>query len=204
MAAPDSPPGLSVVSDGAASAKSNPKRNEPIARTTAPKQAGRSGAPWWLVAVVAVVGMILFITQLQRANRLDSRVTSLTDELASTGQQLEIANLHLVAHQSHLQRVRENVAALSDQVSGLQALADRDPLAPSEIPEVSASQTSESNSDAIQSDADGFDEQTDPAPALTDADGYYWRADSAAPAPVSDADQRAILDGEQATTLSDD
>lgn len=204
MAAPDSPPGLSVVSDAPSSAKTTPKRPEPTARKAEPKRAERKGAPWWLVAVVAVIGLILFITQFQRAERLDSRVASLSDELAATDQQLEIANLHLTAHQAHLQKVRASVAALSDQVVGLQALTDRDPLAPV-VREPSGEEASTSTSDT-SADPEAQTIETPSGAAsgtLTDSDGYYWRADSAAPQSIlSDADRRAIVDGAVGTSFS--
>jgi uncharacterized coiled-coil protein SlyX len=206
MAAPDSPPGLSVVSDGPSSARATPKRPEPIARKAEPKRAERKGAPWWLVVVVAAVGLILFVTQFQRAERLDARVASLSEELAATDQRLEIANLHLTAHQSHLEKVRASVSALSDQVVGLQALTDRDPLAPV-VHDASGAAASAAGTDS----ATGSDAEAAAAPTgsesdtITEADGYYWRADSAAVQPaMSDADRRAIVDGAIGTSFSDD
>ena len=114
MAAPDSTPDLAVVSeesDASSSAGSGPLRPaasapvRPDASQAPPSP--RKGASWWLVAAVAGLGAVLFLHQLQRAERLDARVLSLTGELAETSGQLAITARQLTAHQAHLDEVRD-------------------------------------------------------------------------------------------------
>ncbi len=158
MAAPESSPDLSVVQPSAQPSvqpSAQPSAEAPAEETAVeptpphtgpsaakPQSSERRGAPWWLVVVVAVVGVILFLNQYQRAEVLDARVTSLTDELLATDQQLQLAHDHIAAHQTHLDQVRSGVAELSASVAGLQALADRDPLAPPAGPTVEPSAAS--------------------------------------------------------------
>jgi len=209
MSAPEASPDLSVVSDEP-SPRSRPEA-APVPRSSEPTPAKRSGAPWWLVVVVAVVGVLLFLNQWQRAEGLDARVRSLTEELTAADQQLEIANQHVAAHQAHLQRVRAGVAALSDQVAGLQALADRDPLAPA--PAANAEEGRAPAADSGQSSAGPAPagrERAGDQGALTDAQGYYWRAEGVAapaqptspPPPAADAERRAIIEGATGTSFA--
>ena len=158
MAAPESSPDLSVVQPSAQPSvqpSAQPSAEAPAEETAVeptpphtgpsaakPQSSERRGAPWWLVVVVAVVGVILFLNQYQRAEVLDARVTSLTDELLATDQQLQLAHDHIAAHQTHLDQVRSGVAELSASVAGVQALADRDPLAPPAGPTVEPSAAS--------------------------------------------------------------
>jgi len=200
MAAPESTPDLSVVSDRASQAESAKRRpSAPAPRPAESEKARRRGAPWWLLIVVAVVGLILFLTQFQRAQRLDGRVASLIEELAVTDQRLEVANGQLAAHQTHLQRVRAGVAALSDQVNGLQALADRDPLAPTVGSEVASS-----GATAAESTAPAAEQATEEpaAPAADQREGEIWRTAPVLTPDVSAADRRAIIDGAVGTSFS--
>lgn len=219
MAAPESSPELSVVDDHAepsqvdetpaAGSATQPDdattETRPVASPSVtapepaqPQEAKRRGVPWWVVVVVAVLGLILFLNQYQRAEGLDARVTSLTDELLVADQSLRVAEGHVAAHQAHLDQVRSGVASLSDQVAGLQALADRDPLSP--VPVVTKEPA------VVPPPAENSAVETTPAPStpaegsLTDAEGYYWRADGdsaaaqAEPAPAAtDAERRSII-----------
>jgi len=225
MSAPESTPELSVVPDEPAIEARKPARPQPapeVAPST-PGRATRRGAPWWLLVVLAVVGLGFFLNQYLRAERLDARVGALTDELAAADQRLEVANQTIAAHQRHLERVRSGVAALSDQVADLRVLADRDPLAP--VPPVASPAESSALSapsapaaetgvpTATEDAATGI-ESDGPATSapLTDAEGYYWRVEGSppvsaeagrdeAPAAVDlDAsERRAIIEGATST-----
>ncbi|MCH2186591.1 hypothetical protein MK280_12040 [Myxococcota bacterium] len=145
MAAPETPTDLSIVDEtqpaespqskaaGSAQEQTNSTNSRPGSRpdgaSTETASPSRRGAPWWLVAVVAVVGLLLFGQQYQRAVGLDARITSLTEELLVADQRLQIAQSQIFAHQSHLERVRRGVAELTSSLAGLQALANQDPLA---------------------------------------------------------------------------
>jgi hypothetical protein len=247
MSAPESSHELSVVSDSedasSGAAEPSPKAAPP-SPTPEPKPAGderarRRGAPWWLVVVVAVIGVLLFLNQYQRAEGLDARVNALTEELLVADEQLEVANAHIAAHQTHLDRVRVGVADLSDQVAGLQALANRDPLAPAPVDKVPAEAAGSASAAPAPSDARaareepaaaardasasesaassttrgaepaGRQQTPPPAPeavegALTDSDGYYWRAEGApkAPATAADAERRAVLEATTGTSFA--
>lgn len=144
MAAPNSSPDLSVVSEQEAESSASPasaaQAPPPAAAQPAPartEEKRRRGVPWWVVAVVAVAGLVLFVTQYQRAQRLDARVQGLQAELAVAGEQL-------AAYQSHLTTVRGSVGELSDRVAGLKTLVDMDPLNPPPAPVVEAAETAES------------------------------------------------------------
>jgi hypothetical protein len=228
MSAPGSSPDLSVVSessDSRASSSGTPARPTAAPEPSGPAKAERRGAPWWLVIVVAVIGVLFFLHQYQRAEGLDARVTSLTEELLAADQQLEEANRQIVSHQTHLQRVRAGIAALSDQVVGLQALADRDPLAPLTAPEAAP----DAASDQVPAEAGTAAPEAstaEPAPPaqaraeesvaggetpggaapLTDAEGYYWRAEGASTAKPSGpeaAERQALIESATGTSFAD-
>ena len=136
MAAPEPPPDHSIVDEaqspesaqpttaGSSEGQSSPGSSAPAETATPP----RRGAPWWLVGVVAIVGLLLFGQQYQRAVGLDARITSLTEELLVADQRLQIAQSQISAHQTHLERVRRGVAELTLSLAGLQSLANQDPL----------------------------------------------------------------------------
>ncbi|HEM46866.1 MAG TPA: hypothetical protein ENO23_07460 [Alphaproteobacteria bacterium] len=232
MSAPGSSPDLSVVSessDSRASSSGTPARPTAAPEPSRPAEAERHGAPWWLLIVVAVVGVLFFLHQYQRAEGLDARVASLTEELLAADQQLEEANRQIASHQSHLQRVRAGIAALSDQVVGLQALADRDPLAPLTAPDTAAEVAPEAALDrapAAAAAADAGASAAEPAPPepsraegavaggetsggaapLTDAEGYYWRAEGAgttSPSEPEAAERQFLIESATGTSFAD-
>jgi hypothetical protein len=230
MSAPGSSPDLSVVSessDSRASSRGTPARPTAAPEPSGPAEAQRRGAPWWLVIVVAVVGVLFFLHQYQRAEGLDARVASLTEELLAADQQLEEANRQIASHQTHLQRVRAGIAALSDQVVGLQALADRDPLAPlapsEATPEVApdrapaeadaadarvsaAEPAAPEPSRAEASAAAAGGETSGAAAPLTDAEGYYWRAEgagTASPSGPEAAERQSLIESATGTSFAD-
>lgn len=232
MSAPGSSPDLSVVSessDSRASSSGTPARPTAAPEPSGPAEAERHGAPWWLLIVVAVVGVVFFLHQYQRAEGLDARVASLTDELLAADQQLEEANRQIASHQTHLQRVRAGIAALSEQVVGLQALADRDPLAPLAAPEAPPEFAPEAARDQAPAEAGAADAEAsaaEPAPReqsraeesaaggetsggaapLTDAEGYYWRAEGAGPASRSGpeaAERQSLIESATGTSFAD-
>lgn len=201
MAAPESTPGLTVVSDGTSRDESTTRRPEkPAPRRADRKKEDRGGAPWWLLIVVAVVGLVLFVTQFQRAERLDARVASLTEELAASDQRLEIANLQLAAHQTHLQQVRAGVAALSDQVDGLRALADRDPLAPSGSEKAASEDATATDSETVSPDRQAVEAPASSAVGQPESD--VWPAAPILTPDVTAADRRAIIDGAVGTSFA--
>lgn len=224
MAAPESTPDLSVVEPEQTPSAGTPASEAPAASSPAPAAAQqpaqsdsskRRGVPWWVVVVVAVIGLILFLNQYQRAEGLDARVTSLTEELLVADQRLEVAQGQIASHQSHLDRVRAGISALSESVAGLQVLAERDPLAPPVAEPVAVERVVSEEPVAVAEEAGASIE----APAesvpvegsLTDADGYYWRANDAStvepapvpPAPVDEAERRSIIHETVGTPFSD-
>ena len=184
MAAPDTPTNLSVVDETQTpeTAPSTPSPDQPVSGEShsAASPAGasndtesppRRGAPWWLVGVVAVVGVLLFGQQYQRAAGFEARVTSLTEELLVADQRLQIAQGQISAHQTHLDRVRLGVAELTLSVAGLQTLANEDPLSPpasvakTEGSSPLASESGETVSEPLGSDNTSHSLTTDAVPS---------------------------------------
>jgi len=143
MAAPNSSPDLSVVSEPEP-ARQDPQPS-PESEAAAPAEetppgrgdaTGQRGVPWWVLAAVTMSGLVLFFGQYQRAEKLDVRVQALRQELEEAGQQLS-------AYQTHLDTVRLSVGELTDRVGRLKVLVEIDPLAlpadeNAELPAVSA------------------------------------------------------------------
>ena len=135
MAAPETPTDLSIVDETQTPESTQPTNaglsQEQSTSGRAPTETAnppRRGAPWWLVGVVAILGLLLFGQQYQRAVGLEARITSLTEELLVADQRLQIAQSHISAHQTHLESVRRGVAELTLSLAGLQSLANQDPL----------------------------------------------------------------------------
>jgi hypothetical protein len=226
MAAPNSSPELSVVTDPeqpepardskqAAEAEPEPDP-EPAERREMPSERpasvpptaaaspqrrsrGAHGAPWWLVGAVAITGLALFFGQYLRAERLDARVQALRTELEEAGMQL-------AAYQSHLDHIRLGVDDLAALLGSLQELVESDPLAPPpdeldssdvpDLPAVSAPPLSSEPADATSS-------WTGPDPISTRVRPLDPGA-SAQPAPPSQRVQPAVTARSGAASRADD
>jgi hypothetical protein len=131
MAAPQSNPDLSVVSTeenaGAAETAPAPSPERSSGESVTPRR--RKSVPIWVLLAVAVVGLLAFFNQYQRAEGLDARVNSLVGELEVAGERLE-------AYRAHLSTVRLSVGDLSERVGSLKSLVDRDPLATTDAVDV--------------------------------------------------------------------
>lgn len=153
MAAPQSSPDLTVVepeSNETVREVSEPtKVAPPAAEAAEPTRTSRRGVPIWALAVVAAIGLVLFLSQYQRAQTLDAQVVALEGELVTVGEQLQ-------AYQAHLGDVRTSVSSLQEQIGSLDALVNLDPLAPSvdEVVELSAPAFMPSEPAPVESAAD--------------------------------------------------
>jgi hypothetical protein len=138
MSAPQNSSDLHVVEKGAAIAGvetvAKPKRAtekpgaEPAASAaeSAPTQQRRGLSPW-LLGVVALIGVVAWVTQYQVSQRLEREVAGLSAELASTSEQLG-------AYKLHLDTVRASVGDLHDRMGNLKILVGLDPTAITDIP----------------------------------------------------------------------
>lgn len=138
MSAPQNSSDLHVVEKAAAVAGvetvAKPKRAtekpgaEPAASAaeSAPTQQRRGLSPW-LLGVVALIGVVAWVTQYQVSQRLEREVAGLSAELASTSEQLG-------AYKLHLDTVRASVGDLHDRMGNLKILVELDPTAITDIP----------------------------------------------------------------------
>jgi len=88
--------------------------------------AKRGGVPIWLLGLVALIGVVAWVSQYQVSQQLEREVTALAAELESTSHQLG-------AYKLHLDTVRASVGDLHARVGSLKALVGIDPLAISDI-----------------------------------------------------------------------
>ena len=215
MAAPETPTDLSIV-DEKQSPESAQSKTAGLSEDQLTSGGGRigsgpqgastetanppgRGAPWWLVGVVAILGLLLFGQQYQRAAGLDARVTSLTEELLVADQRLQIAQSHISAHQAHLESVRRGVAELTLSLAGLQTLANQDPLmqpaaAGEDVNQASPTAT-ESSAGSAEPSGSGEEGASEAAQSLQQGDGT--------PARPGVEDSRSIVHEIVGTPFSD-
>ncbi len=100
-------------------------------RERAPRRAspGPSRREWALVALVGLVVLLVAALGLAvlRSRQLESRVGALAGELARS-------QALVAAHREHLRAVRGGVAAVREELAGLEALAAAEPAAEASAP----------------------------------------------------------------------